>query len=135
VRGNTEVDETPTRRIIAASCLTGAYILLTWASAVAATMANHTHPSPANLETSVHGIILAGVSILTLVFTIQLIGRRAKSDLRLRIVCGIICVALVVTAIVLPLPVWMVLGHIAGAVLLLAVTIILLLRRTRTAPR
>jgi len=128
------MDETPTSRIIAASCLTGVYILLTWASAVAATVTNHTHPSPANIETSVHGIILAGVSILTLVFTIQLIGRRAKSDLRLGIVCGIICVALVVTATVLPLPIWMVLGHVAGAILLLAVTIILLLRRATTAP-
>ena len=116
------------RSEIAGAGLIGAYIVLSWVCAVAAVLADRATPNQANLETAVHGVILAAVSIITLVFTVGLLRQRPGASRRVILICVIVIVALIVTAIALPLPGWMIITHIVGAVLL-TVTIAILLRR------
>ena len=51
--------------------------------------------------------------------------RTPRADLRLRIIAIILAIALIVTAIVLPLPIWMIIGHAVGAALLIGALILL----------
>jgi len=121
----------PTNRSeITAAILIGAYIVLSWVCAVVAVLADRATPTQANLETAVHGVILAAVSIITLVFAIGLLRRRPGAARRIILICVIVVAALIVTAVVLPLPAWMVITHIVGAVLL-AVAAAVLLRQAR----
>jgi len=110
--------------------LMGVYLVSTWATAVAAIVLTATSPGAIGQVASVHAVILAVVSILTLVFTINLLRGRPRADLRLRIIAIILVVALIVTAIVLPLPNWMIIGHAVGAALLIAALVALWPRPT-----
>ena len=112
--------------------LVGFYLVLTWATAVAAIAMAASGSSAIGQEASVHAAILAVGSILTLVFTVNLMRGKPRSDVRLRIIAIILAAALIVTAIVLPLPVWMTTGHAIGAALLLATLLVL---RPRPAPQ
>ena len=113
-----------------AAGLVGAYIVLSWVCAVVAVLADRTTPSQANLETAIHGVILAAVSVITLIFAIGLLRHRPGAARRVILICVIVVVALIVTAMVLPLPAWMVVTHMVGAVLL-AVAAAILLRQAR----
>jgi len=105
--------------------LVGVYLVLTWATAVSAVVLAATGSSAIGQEASVHAVILALVSILTLVFTANLLRGKPRADLRLRIIAIILAVALIVTAIILPLPIWMLIGHAIGAVLLIVMLVVL----------
>jgi len=112
--------------------LVGVYIVLSWVCAVVAVLADRATPNQANLETAVHGVILAAVSIITLVFTMGLLQKKPGASLRVILICVIVVVALIVTAVVLPLPGWMVFTHGVGVVLL-AIAASILLRQARGA--
>lgn len=107
------------RSIVTIGWLVGVYLALTWATAVVAVVASIA------TEAKVHAVILAVVSILTFVFTINLFRGTPGADLRVRILGIVLVVALVVTAVVLPLPTWMVVEHFVGVALLLVVVTLL----------
>ncbi|MCL2492633.1 MAG: hypothetical protein FWF33_01155 [Clostridiales bacterium] len=109
------------RPVVAIVWLVGVYIALTWVSAAAAIALANAPSAGITTEAVVHAAILAIVSVLTLVFTINLYRGRPRAGIRIRIIGIILMVALIVTAIVLPLPGWMIVGHYFGAALLLVV--------------
>lgn len=118
------------RVVVAVGWLVGVYLVLTWVTAVAAVVLAQRGSGGIDTEASVHAVVLAVVSVLMLVFAVNLLRGRSRADLRLRIVAAILVVALVVTAVVLPLPAWMVAGHIVGALLLVLVVAALWPRRS-----
>ena len=124
--GQAATPVTTTSRLV--GWLVGFYLVLTWATAVAAVAMAASGSSAIGQEASVHAAILAVVSILTLVFTVNLMRGKPRANVRLRIIAIILAAALIVTAIVLPMPVWMITGHAVGAALLLA-TLLVLCRR------
>ncbi|MCL2735957.1 MAG: hypothetical protein FWD75_04905 [Propionibacteriaceae bacterium] len=114
-----------TATTIATAWLVGIYLLVTWATAAVAIVMATTGSTAVGAEASVHAVILALVSILTLVFTVNVWRRRPRAELRVRVIAIILAAALVVTAVVLPLPIWMIVGHAIGAALLLATLVVL----------
>jgi len=110
---------------VATGWLVGVYLVLTWATAVTAVVVARARPASITTEATVHAVVLAVVSILTLVFTINLFRGRPGAALRVRVLGVVLLLALVVTAAVLPLPAWMVAGHLVGTALLLVVVALL----------
>jgi len=117
-------------RTVLVGWLVGLYLVVTWLTAVAAVALASTGLGTIGQEASVHAVILALVSILTLVFTVNLLRGKPRADLRLRIIAIILAIALIVTAMVLPLPIWMIIGHVVGAGLLIGALILLWPRPT-----
>jgi len=110
--------------VITITWLVGIYIALTWISAATAITLANIPSAGINTEAVIHAIILAMVSILTLVFTINLFHGRPRAEVRVRIIGIVLIVALIATAIVLPLPIWMTAEHFIGAALLLVAVLI-----------
>jgi len=113
------------RKTVLAGWLVGLYLASVWVTAVAAVALASTGSSTVGQVASVHAVILALVSILTLVFTVNLLRSKPRADLRLRIIAILLAIALIATAIVLPLPHWMVIGHVVGAALLIGALVLL----------
>ena len=122
------LNSTPLRPI---RTLVIAYVALSWVSAVVAVLTD-TNNSQAQTESVVHAVILALTSLLTLWFGLTARPDKPKSTLRLLIIAIILAVALLVTTIVLPLPVWLRVEHIVGLVLM--VVVIVLTRQLRNQP-
>jgi len=118
------------RKIVLVGWLVGFYLVLAWVTAVAAVVLASTGLGTIGQEATVHAVILALVSILTLVFTVNLLRGQPGADLRLRIIAIILAIALIVTAMVLPLPIWMIIGHVVGAGLLIGALVLLWPRPT-----
>lgn len=94
-------------RLRTAELLTGAYLVLSLGT-LAATVLLRDHPSLVNDAAWVRGVIVAASSALTFTFAVRAARGSRRAHLRLRLVAGIMLVAIVVI-IALPgtFPLWM----------------------------
>lgn len=111
--------------------LIGTYVMLSMLTVVALAVLAGADPGQATPEAWVRGVIVAGTSMLTLLFATRAAKGDARAALRLRIIVAVLLVAFTAVLFFLPLPAWMVGEQAACAVLLLA-TAVLIFRRPQT---
>ncbi|NEN07295.1 hypothetical protein G3T36_15645 [Diaminobutyricibacter tongyongensis] len=119
----------------AVTWLVGAYAALSLLTMVAIVVLTDLAPHLVSPQAWVRGIIIAATSILTFAFARRAAKGSPRALLRLRIVVGILLVAVVAVLFFLPLPLWMVIEQAVCGVLLLATALIIFRRPPSGATR
>ena len=97
-----------------------AYVVVSFGAVAAVAILAAIRPELATPQAWYRSVIVAATSLLTLLFARGAVRGRPRGVLRLRIVLGVILLAIVGVLLFLPLPLWMILVQFALAAILLA---------------
>lgn len=97
-----------------------AYVVVSFGAVAAVAILAAVRPELATPQAWYRSVIVAATSLLTLLFARGAVRGRPRGVLRLRIVLGVILLAIVGVLLFLPLPLWMILVQFALAAILLA---------------
>lgn len=96
------------------------YVVVSLVTVVALLILTLLAPRDVTIEAWVRGVIVAGTSLLTLLFARRARSGGAKALLRLRIIVVVLIVAVLGVLFFLPLPLWMVIEQALCGVILVA---------------
>jgi hypothetical protein len=96
------------------------YVILSIATVLVLLLLSFIAPGGVTVEAWVRGVIVAGTSLLTLLFARRARTGGARALLRLRIIVIVLIVAVLGVLFFLPLPLWMVIEQALCGVILVA---------------
>lgn len=108
------------RPLLIAERLVLGYVALSLVTVVALAALSVLAPHDVTVEAWVRGLVVAGTSLLTLLFARRARSGGAKALLRLRIIVAVLIAAVLGVLFFLPLPLWMVIEQALCGVILVA---------------
>jgi hypothetical protein len=105
--------------------LVSAYVVLSVLTVAAIATFSSIAPNLVNPQAWVRAIIVAATSVLTYVFANRAATGNPRALLRLRIVVGIVLVAIGAVLLLVPMPAWMVVEQATCGALLLATAVLI----------